>query len=93
MLGKLDQIILDVYGVDTAELVAEYDKIVPDSVLDEYGNIINALAAAIAAALHGKMPEVMFGASRLLFAAGYRAGQNDIRLDIFRDALTGEENE
>ena len=87
MLGKLDQIILDVYGVDTAELVAEYDKIVPDSVLDEYGNIINALAAAIATALHGKMPEVMFDASRLLFAAGYRAGQNDIRLDIFRDAL------
>lgn len=90
MHSKLDQIMLEQYGIDTAELSEEHEDIIGGGVTDEHRPIIEALATYIAVSHNNGDAAGWMGAAMILFAAGYKAGKNALDLSVFEDALKGE---
>ena len=75
-MSKIDEIILEEYGVDTAELVKEYGDIIDSKVVDGHMETVEALAAYIVASSEQGDATGYMGAMIMLFAVGYKAGKN-----------------
>lgn len=90
MGNKLDQIMLERYGVDTAKLAEELKDIMDSGTTDEHRSVIKALAIYIAVSHNCGDIASWIGAAMTLFAIGYKAGKSAPDLSVFEDALRGE---
>ena len=90
MGSKLDQAILEMFGVDTAELAEQYKDIINGSIANEHKTVIEALAVYIAVSHNHGDAASWLGAAMTLFAIGYKAGKGAPDLSVFEDVLRGE---
>ena len=86
-MTKLDDLILERYGVDTFQLAEECQDIIGSGTTSEYENVIQACATAIMVSSSQGDAQGWWGAALALFAIGYRAGRDAPDLRIFNDAL------